>query len=80
MDEFREIAKEPVELSARVSLQVFPSAIWVGLYRLDGSPHGGGTHVWSRRYERPAGKTLEECVEACLRMALAAQQGGRVVV
>ncbi len=79
LDDFREIAAEPVEVSVRVSLQVRSDSIWVGVYRLDGSPHAGGSHLWSRRYARPAGKSSAECVEACLRMALSAQSNGLLV-
>ena len=79
LHDFHEAAAEPVEASLRVALQVRPTSIWVGVYRLDGSAHGGGTHVWSRKYVRPDGKTTAECVEACLRAALRAQEGGELV-
>jgi hypothetical protein len=78
-DEFREASKEPVTCALRITVQVRPSALWVGVNRLDGSPHPGGTHLWSRRYDRPEGKTEAECVEAGLRMALRAQEQGSVV-
>lgn len=79
LDDFREQAAEPVECSVRIMVQVRPGTVWVGVYRLDGSPHAGGSHLWSRRYARPEGKTAPECVEAMVRAALLAQQGGEVV-
>lgn len=79
MDDFREQSLEPVQASLRVAVQVRESSVWVGVYRLDGSPHAGGSHLWSRRYERPPGKDLGQCVEACLTAALRAQGNGLVV-
>ena len=79
VDDFRELAAEEVVVAGRVVLQVRADSIWVGFYRTDKSPHAGGSHLWSRRYARPAGKSEAECVEACLRMAHLAQSNGLIV-
>ena len=64
IDDFREASQEPVELSLRVQVQVRPSSLWVGVFRLDGSPRAGGTQIHAARFDRPEGKTIEECAEA----------------
>lgn len=76
LDEFREASAEPVEMSLRALVQVRESSIWVGLFRLDGSPHAGGTRVWQQRYLRPPGKTTGECVAAAFTALWTAQQRG----
>ena len=79
IDDFREAAKEPVTVSLRLLIQVRASDVWMGLFRLDGSSHPGGTQLASRRLVRPGGKTDAECVEAALGLAYRSQQSGGLI-
>ena len=78
LDGFRELASEPVEAQYRVNFQVRAGSIWVAAYRQGEGEPTGGRHVWSRRYERPAGKLLEEAVAACLTAVLRAALEGHL--
>ena len=73
--DFHELAREDVEAQYRVNLQVRQGNIWVAAYRQGEGEPQGGRHVWSRRYSRPDGKTVEECVVACLTAVMRAAAG-----
>lgn len=76
VEAFREEAYKPVLSKFRLVMTTVADGLWVGVYDLSAGGRPGGTHVWSRRYSRPAGKTESECLEAALRMALQAAQDG----
>lgn len=79
VDDFREAADEPLEAACRLVVQVRPSGVWAGMFRVDGSDRPGGRQVWAVRLVRPAGKTTAECVAAALMAAWQAQQGEAAV-
>lgn len=77
VDEFRELSKVPRQAGWRIAVQVYPDACHVAVYDTN-SEFPGGKHAWSRRYARPEGKTLGECLEAMLRATQRALEDGLV--
>lgn len=65
LDDFREQSQEPTTDSWRITVRGTETGLWVGVYDTKG-PLMGGRHVWSRRYDRPPGKTSEQLLEAAL--------------
>lgn len=71
-EEFRELSEVPVTTLVSLSIRVTEQDLWIGL-----SAPGDGKRrqIFSRRYDRPAGKTEGDCVRAGLQGAINLLQG-----
>lgn len=77
VEEFRELAQEPVELTIRYVVQIRSDRLWLASFVM---PTGSSSPSsrWSRAFERPPGKTLELCQEAALRALASACARGEL--
>lgn len=80
MTDFREIARIPTEQMFSVRSTANAERVWVGVFDSGVGDRPGGRQVWSRTYERPEGKTLQECAEAALRAVLGGLARGEVAL
>lgn len=80
MTDFKEIARIPTEQMFSVRSTANAERVWVGVFDSSVRDRLGGRQVWSRTYERPAGKTLQECAEAALRAVLGGLARGEVAL
>lgn len=66
-EEFRELSEVPVTTLVSLSIRVTAQDLWIGL---SAPGEGKRRQIFSRRYDRPEGKTEGDCVRAGLQGAI----------